>query len=515
MRVALIVIGAAVMLLPGLGESTLWSRDETTYADIARTMLGNGDWMTLHWNGRPWLNHPPLFYWLMALDFHLLGVSELTARLPAAIFGVAGVVLTYTWGLTFMSPRGATVAALALLLNIQYFLESRMAIIDSTFLFFLSLSLLGFWMGWRGQRRGWGVFFTACGCACLAKGPWGLVFPLVVIVPFTILAGGLGRLREAPWQWGVPLTLTVGGGWYVLGAMRHGRVFVDTVLGYYFLGRVTTQVEHQGGPVWMYVPVLLAGFLPWSFLLPAALRDLWRRRGEDDSARLLLCWIGVPFVGLSLASTKLPSYAGFLLPPCALAVGALIDRLTDRRALGLPLGLAALFSLMLGFAVAQWGPRWVAIPAAGFASAQAAFTLMGIGLTLAVLAALTSWRLPSPMALAAAGSAAFLVIVSLCFVPALEPTRSLRAVAAAVRDTSAPQAPRAFYGPGVFGVIYYADVGPLEELTDASALRRWLDVTPHGVLVMRRDTFAGLAPDMAARLATVAVTEREIVTRVR
>ena len=64
---------------------------------------------------------------------------------------------------------------------------------------------------------------------------------------------------------------------------------------------------------------------------------------------------------------------------CALAVGAYVDRLPDRRDLGLPLGLAALFSLLLGFAVAQWGARWVTIPSAGFASAQAAFTLLGIG----------------------------------------------------------------------------------------------------------------------------------------
>lgn len=514
-RAALLFIGALAFLVTGLSGHTLWSRDETTYAGIARHLLESGDWVTLHWNGRPWLNHPPLFYWLMALDFHLLGVTELAARLPAAVFGAAGVALTYVWGATFLQPRGATVAALVLLLNLQYFMESRMAIIDAMFLFFISLTLLGFWRGWRGDAGGWPLFFTACGLSCLAKGPWGIVFPFVVIVPFALLGGAWARLTAIPWRWGLPLTVLIGGSWYAIGAARHGEVFVRTVLGYYFLGRVTTQVEHQGGPVWLYLPVLLGGFLPWSFLLPAALRALWTRRVSDDAARFLLCWIAFPFIGLSLASTKLPSYAGFLLPPCALAVGAWADRLERRRPLAPPLAAAALFSLLLAVAVGRWGGRFVDIPADAIQDAQLAFVALAIGLALGTAAALTPRELAPPLSLAGAGTAAFLTVVALWFVPALEPTRSLRELAAAVRATAPSGVAKAFYGPGVFGVIYYANAGPIDELVNEARLREWLDVTPHGALIMRRDTFRRLAPDVAARLTPVAETEREMVTRVR
>lgn len=514
-RAALIFVGALAFLTVELGGPTLWSRDETTYADIARHLLDKGDWLTLHFNGRPWLNHPPLFYWLMALDFRVLGVSELAARLPAAVFGAAGVALTYVWGATFLRPRGATVAALALLLSLQYFMESRMAIIDAMFLFFISLTMLGFWRGWQGDARGWPLFFTACGLSCLTKGPWGLVFPFVVIVPFVLLGGAWARFAAIPWRWGLPLTALIGGSWYAIGAIRHGEAFVRTVLGYYFLGRLTTQVEHQGGPFWLYLPVLLAGFLPWSFLLPAALRALWTRRSSDEAARFLLCWIALPFIGLSLASTKLPSYAGFLLPPCALAVGAWADSLESRRPLVLPLASAALFSAALAVAVGRWGGGFVDVPKVALQAAQGAFIALAGGLALATIAALVPRRLPPPLFVAAGGAAAFLAVVALGFVPALEPTRSLRDVAAAVRATAPDGVPKAFYGPGVFGVIYYANAGPIDELVDESQLREWLERTPNGALVLRRETFHRLAPDLAARLLPVAETEHEMVARVR
>ena len=514
-RAALLFLGALLLLLWGLGNNTLWSRDETTYADIARQMLRDGDWLTLHWNGRPWLNHPPLFYWLMVVDFRVFGISEWAARLPAAVFGAAGVSLAYLWCVALGRPRGAVVAALALLLNVQYFLESRMAIIDSTFLFFISLTLFGFWLGWQGMQRGWLLFFSACGLSCLAKGPWGVVFAFGVGVPFVMLGENRSRLAAVPWGWGLSLTALIGGSWYVAGALRHGEGFVRTVLGYYFLGRMTTQVEHQGGPIWLYVPVLLAGFLPWSFLLLPALRTLWTQWRNHEGSRLILCWIVVPFIGLSLASTKLPSYAGFLLPPCAIAVGVWVDGLRERRPLALPLALAAAFSLSLAAAVGWWGSTWVDISQEAFAAAQHAFFILAVGLAMGAGAAWLPRAPLAPLSLAAAGSLLFLLTVSLGFVPALEPSRSLQAAARVLQVAAPRETPKAFYGPGVFGLIFYGDDGPIDELVDEAALRAWLDSTPGGVLLLRRDTFARLAPEVVLHLVPLAGTEREMVVRVR
>src|SRR3990172_5060514 len=83
---------AFALFLAGLGAVGFVGPDEPRYADVARAMLRSGDYITPRLFGAPWFEKPPLYYWLAALGFRL-GVSEMTARLPSAIFacGFLGV----------------------------------------------------------------------------------------------------------------------------------------------------------------------------------------------------------------------------------------------------------------------------------------------------------------------------------------------------------------------------------------------------------------------------------------
>lgn len=511
---SLLFCAALALYCANLGQSTLWSRDETTYAEMARHMLRSGEWITLQWNGRPWFNHPPLFYWLMALDFRALGINEFAARFPSAVFGAAGVALTYLWGRSALSSRSAFYAALCMMLNLQYFLESRFAIIDTTFLFFLSLSLLGFWRGWR-QRAGYGPFFAACGLACLTKGPWGLIFPFVVILPFTVLQKTTHRLRELPWLWGLPLAFGVGGAWYAIEILRHGSEFTRTVLGYYFLGRITTQVEHQGGPVWMYVPIILGGFFPWSFLLPSAIGRLWSRRKRDDGVGLfLLCWIVFPFLGLSLASTKLPSYAAFIFAPCALAVGAWLDDAeSDPTRLRVAFSFASLSSLSLVMVLHTWGESHLAVPLAAIRCAEVMFACMAAGLLLSVGVGVKTKAMPALPAFI--GTLVGLLVLILLGEPSIEPERDLSALCNKISHIARPDETIAIYGPGVFGAIYYADHGPMIELRDPEQLRRLSNDRGRALVIMRYSTFIQLDGSVRSALHVVGTTGREVLLRKR
>ncbi|MCX6375411.1 MAG: glycosyltransferase, partial [Armatimonadetes bacterium] len=76
-----------------VGSYPLTDRDEALYSEVARECLDTGDWWTLHWQQKPWFIHAPLAMWIQATGFGFLGVSELTARLPSVLFGVALVLL--------------------------------------------------------------------------------------------------------------------------------------------------------------------------------------------------------------------------------------------------------------------------------------------------------------------------------------------------------------------------------------------------------------------------------------
>src|SRR2546427_9209971 len=68
----------------GLAHFGLVGADEPRYAQIAREMLVRHDWITPTLDGRPWLEKPALYYWQAMLAYHIFGVSDSAARLPAA-----------------------------------------------------------------------------------------------------------------------------------------------------------------------------------------------------------------------------------------------------------------------------------------------------------------------------------------------------------------------------------------------------------------------------------------------
>src|SRR5437667_11550162 len=69
----------------GLAHFGLVGAAEPRYAQIAREMLVRHEWVTPTLHGRPGLEKPAFYYSQAWLAYHILGVSNSAARLPAAI----------------------------------------------------------------------------------------------------------------------------------------------------------------------------------------------------------------------------------------------------------------------------------------------------------------------------------------------------------------------------------------------------------------------------------------------
>ena len=61
-------MAALALLLPGLAPAPFDDPGEGMHAEIAREILLEGDWITLHLNGVRYFDKPPLLYWLGALS---------------------------------------------------------------------------------------------------------------------------------------------------------------------------------------------------------------------------------------------------------------------------------------------------------------------------------------------------------------------------------------------------------------------------------------------------------------
>src|SRR5262249_56289855 len=75
-----LMIAASIWLAALAWVRHLALPDEGRYTDIARWMAGSGDWLIPRMNGLPFIQKPPLYFWLEAAAIGTVGASPFTAR---------------------------------------------------------------------------------------------------------------------------------------------------------------------------------------------------------------------------------------------------------------------------------------------------------------------------------------------------------------------------------------------------------------------------------------------------
>ncbi len=374
---ALLVALMLGLLLFRLGAVPLLGPDEPRYTRVAVEMHRSGDRVTPTLQGRPWLEKPPLFYWLAGAFFSGLGETETAARLPSVLATLVFAGATALFAARLFGSATGLHAGFVLGTSLLPFAYGRAAAMDmllaaavTVAIGLLSLRVLGI-----AGRLAVTVAYGLMGLAVLAKGPLG------VLLPGLVMAGYVVATRE--WKWlkqlvpplALLVLLLVAGPWYLLILRAQGREFVDVFLLGHNLARFTSTVHNHPGPSFYYVPVILLGLFPWSGLLVPALARLRVRSSRADL--LLLLWFLLPLVFFSLAGAKLPGYILPALPPLAILMGRaaatlLEDRTWGRTAALVTLVVCALVATGPAFLRARGEPDWtITLPIAVWAVAVA------------------------------------------------------------------------------------------------------------------------------------------------
>ena len=95
---ALLLALAAGLLILRLGAVPLLGPDEPRYARVAIEMQRAREWVRPTLGGEPWLEKPPLYYWLAGFAYRLVGENETAARLRSVFAAVLLVGLTTLFG---------------------------------------------------------------------------------------------------------------------------------------------------------------------------------------------------------------------------------------------------------------------------------------------------------------------------------------------------------------------------------------------------------------------------------
>ncbi len=326
--VLLLVAFCGFLFFYGLGAFGLLGADEPRYAQVAREMLDRSDWITPTLQGKPWLEKPVLYYWQAMLSFRVAGVTDQTARLPAAFDAALLIAAIYLF-LRRFRPGSELDGALITASCAAVIGFARAAATDMPLAAAFSIALLA-WYAWYESRRHiyLAAFYIALALGTLAKGPVAPALSAVIIFLFVAVKRDWRAIPRTLWIPGIALYLAVMLPWYIAVQLRNPEFFRFFILEHN-LARFSQDVYHHRQPFWFYLPVFLLAMMPWTLALILAVAErvrlIWSEgkqafsSPEDSWPLFLLIWMLVPILFFSASQSKLP---GYILP--AVPAGALL-----------------------------------------------------------------------------------------------------------------------------------------------------------------------------------------------
>jgi 4-amino-4-deoxy-L-arabinose transferase-like glycosyltransferase len=367
--------------------------DEPRYAQVAREMFERGDWVTPTLGGSHWFEKPALLYWLQKISFGMFGISEFSARVGSALFGLGTIACVLLIGRSVAAGNGVTghdnrrsgeiarsgsaqaanYLGLVAASTLGIIVFSRGASFDIILTFPIAASMTGFFLfdrsrpGERSRVIGLAAFYFFMGVAVLAKGLVGFVFPFAIVALYHTFRWQMpSRDLTKSIFWGLPFAVLTAASWYLPMYVGHGWEFIDEFFIQHHFQRYTSNKYRHPQPFYFFFWVLPLMTIPWiPFFFAAIWSNIREARlrlgtppqsetGDDGKGSrppfdapaspetavstspftpLLLfsyAWMLVPLVFFSFSGSKLPGYVLPSVPPAMIIAGVAAYRFSLR-----------------------------------------------------------------------------------------------------------------------------------------------------------------------------------------
>jgi 4-amino-4-deoxy-L-arabinose transferase-like glycosyltransferase len=447
--IAIAVLGA------GLGFRSPWPPDEPRFVLIARDMLLTGDWLIPRVAGDVYPDKPPVFMWAIASMTWLSGSLRVGFLLPSFIAGLGTLWLVKDLGTRLWDRRTGLIAAVALLVTIQFTTQARFAQIDMLLVGFTTLGLYGLL---RHLLRGpdWSAYAVGCFAMGLGVITKAVGFLPLFVMPIWLWAAwrrwpGTETVWAVRWDprwllgaaaflfaiglWLVPMLLATRAGSGEFASYRHDLLLTQTVTRY-------VAAWHHLKPIWYYfTQVIPALWLPVVIALPWLVPE-WRRAlgTRDQRILLLLGYVALVVIFFSLSPGKRGVYIFPALPALVLAaapyLSSIATRLSAQRTALVALVLAVVIPSVA--IVLALNGQFIVLAADDLAAVtMPASALLG-GLLVAAVLWFSVGRLKGAIVVLAAWIVSAWVMFGLTLMPALDHIRSGRLVMQAAEAALEP-----------------------------------------------------------------------------
>jgi 4-amino-4-deoxy-L-arabinose transferase-like glycosyltransferase len=288
--------------------------------------------------GRPFLEKPPLSYWMSAAGLELFGSSPAAARSPNILYAGATALAIGALAFTMSGGAAAIVAALVTASLLIVFRVTVWLAPDAGLLAGCAVAILGAYLGYTappGRRKllGYALMHLGAALGFMAKSAPGWMAPALALGTLIVWERRWSELARWELYAGLVLQALVIGPWiWAVMQTPSGMDSLAALFWHNVIGRFTkvaapaaldysTGHKNTPGKYLIELPVYL---LPWTLLVVAALRKAWARvrtKGLEGTPWRFAIAAAVPFlIVLSIAATARDIYSA----PALLGLGVLV-----------------------------------------------------------------------------------------------------------------------------------------------------------------------------------------------
>ena len=340
------LIATAIYVGCMVSPPSLMDDVDSVQAQISRTMLESGDWVTARIDGVAYLEKSPLNYWTIATSFRVFGVYDWATRIPNVLSAIGLSVLTCAFGIWAFGRRAGLYAGLCISTCVGLFLFTRISIPDVSLTLTVTLAMWAFLRVLDREEkrpRAWAAVLSASiGTGFILKSMVAVIFPVAAALIYLVATRQLfswtvwKRLR--PFS-GLAIGVLIAAPWIVLATLRNPPNFAWTMhsgpgeyhgfLWFYLINEQVLRFLNMRYPRdYATVPRLyfwtlhLVWLFPWSVYFPAIAKLSFRPVDRAGRTRLLaLCWTGFMLVFFTFSTTQ-EYYSMPCYPAIALLLGS-------------------------------------------------------------------------------------------------------------------------------------------------------------------------------------------------
>jgi len=325
-------------------------KDEYRYAEVAKEVKWGTNLFVMHYDGEPYPDKPPLFFWIVKL-FYIIGggISPLNFRIYCILCGIAGIIITYFIALRLYNDKNiALFSGLFLMTASRYFWGTRWARLDIPFCVFIYLAMFSFVLWYFDHKRNATfksqdnnemnlvlhqknkniyiyLFWISLALGTLTKGPLGIIIPIGSVLLFSILEKDLKSFLHTKLLAGVIIIIVLVGIWLIPAIIMGGKNYSNDLIFRQDITRLVNPWRHEK-PFYYYFGKLFADFLPGVIFLPSALIiGLQKKNFKKDGSFLFnFSWFAFTFVFCTLSPSKRGQYVLPMYPAMAMLVSSFL-----------------------------------------------------------------------------------------------------------------------------------------------------------------------------------------------